>query len=76
MQDQSRNCYHVAGLHLHSKPTLRSCIARTSCCVAAKSSSKSKFFLICSQVTFSADEQQIHRHSYFEAISASWMVRD
>ena len=42
MQGQSTHCDHMTGLHMHSKPTSRSCHARTSYCTAIKSSSNTQ----------------------------------
>ena len=36
MQDQSTHCDHETELRMRSKPTSRSCHARTSCCAAIK----------------------------------------
>ena len=38
MQGQNIHCDHATDLRMHSKPTSRSCHARTSCCAAIKSS--------------------------------------
>ena len=42
MQGQSTHCDHVTWLRIHSKPMLRSCHTRTSCCIAIKSSSNAQ----------------------------------
>ena len=42
MQGQSTHCDHMTGLCMHSKPTLRSCHVRISCCAAIKSSSNAQ----------------------------------
>ena len=39
MQGQSTHCDDVTSLCMRSKPTSRSCLVRTSCCTAIKSSS-------------------------------------
>ena len=42
MQGQSTNCDHIADLCMRSKPTSRSCLARTSCRMATKSISNAQ----------------------------------
>jgi hypothetical protein len=58
MHDQSTNCDHMTNLRMRSKPTSRSCLARTSCCTATKSSSNAQGST-CSKVSVLSIEYEI-----------------